>query len=210
QLRALSGNPAVDGILLQLPLPNGLDEFAALLAIDPGKDVDGLHPYNQGLLLRGETTFVPCTPAGSMALIDEARKLLGLPKSLDGLHAVVLGRSILVGKPIAQLLLQRNCTVVQCHSRTRELATECRRADILIAAVGRPKLVRGDWIKHGAIVIDVGINRLDDGSLAGDVTFEEAAVVAGAITPVPKGVGPMTIAMLMKNTVQAAQQGEKL
>ncbi len=205
ELGGLSERNDVDGILLQLPLPKGLDEFAALLSIAPEKDVDGLHPFNQGLLLRGADTFAPCTPKGCIELIKSARSAAGEESSLSGLHAVVLGRSILVGKPVAALLLQENCTVTQCHSRTKDLAAVCRGADILVAAVGRPNFVEGSWIKPGAIVIDVGINRLDNGSLVGDVRYEEAAAVASAITPVPGGVGPMTIAMLMGNTVRAAE-----
>ncbi|MCB0344870.1 MAG: bifunctional 5,10-methylenetetrahydrofolate dehydrogenase/5,10-methenyltetrahydrofolate cyclohydrolase [Bdellovibrionales bacterium] len=205
KLRELSADGSVDGILLQLPLPDGLDEFSALLCIAPEKDVDGLHPYNQGLLLRGADTFAPCTPKGCIELVKSARAALGQNSSLSGLHAVVLGRSILVGKPAAALLLAENCTVTQCHSRTKDLAEVCRGADILVAAVGRPNFVRGDWVKPGSIVIDVGINRLDDGSLAGDVCYDEAQSTAAAITPVPGGVGPMTIAMLMANTVRAAE-----
>lgn len=206
ELRALSGRPDIDGILLQLPLPKGLDEFAALMSIAPEKDVDGLHPFNQGLLMRGQETLVPCTPKGCMELIRVGRELTGHGRDLSGLNAVVLGRSILVGKPAASLLLHANCTVTQCHSRSRDLPDVCAAADVLIAAVGKPKLVGRKWIKPGAVVIDVGINRLEDGSLAGDVDFEEASAIAGAITPVPGGVGPMTIAMLMSNTVLAAER----
>lgn len=205
QLKQLSKNPAVDGILLQLPLPNGLDEFAALCCIEPPLDADGLHPLNQGLLLRGAPAPRSCTPMGCMALIEKACASLGRSTKLAGLHAVVVGRSILVGKPIALLLLEQNCTVTMCHSRTKDLAAEVRRADIVVAAVGQPQMVKGDWIKPGAIVIDVGINRLDDGKLVGDVDFESAKKTSGAITPVPGGVGPLTITMLISNTVDAAE-----
>lgn len=205
-LRKLGAQPDLDGILLQLPLPNGLDEYAALMSIPPDKDVDGLHPLNQGLLLRGTGLLRPCTPLGVMALIDRGRRALGADSDLSGLRAVVVGRSVLVGKPVAAMLLERHCTVVMCHSRTSDLAAECRSADILVAAVGKPELVRGEWIKPGAIVIDVGINRSPDGKLLGDVHFASAQQVAGAITPVPGGVGPMTIVMLLANTVKAAQQ----
>ena len=204
-LRNLSTDTDIDGILLQLPLPAGLDEYQALLAIDSAKDADGLHPENQGKLLRGAPCPRPCTPAGCMELIDHARRELGLPAELKGLRAAVVGRSILVGKPVALMLLERHCTVTQCHSRTVELPAEVRRADIVIAAVGKARMVTADFVKPGAIVIDVGINRLADGSLVGDVDFDSAREVASAITPVPGGVGPMTIAMLLKNTVEAAR-----
>lgn len=204
-LRELNGTPAVDGILLQLPLPKGLNELSALTAIDPSKDADGLHPLNQGLLLRGAPAPKPCTPAGSMLLIDRALAALGRSQDLSGQHAVVIGRSILVGKPMAHLLLDRNCTVTLCHSRTKDLPAECRRADIVVAAVGKAQLVNADYIKKGAIVIDVGINHGSDGKLVGDVDFASVEGVAGAVTPVPGGVGPMTIAMLLSNTVDAAE-----
>lgn len=204
ELRTLSEKPELDGILLQLPLPAGLDEYQALLSIAPDKDVDGLHPFNQGLLLRGADAFRPCTPLGVMHLVDKGRQLLGLDTNLSGCQAVIAGRSILVGKPMGFLLLERHCTVTTCHSRTKDLAAECRKADILVAAVGRDELIKGDWVKPGAVVIDVGINRRDDGSLVGDVAYNEALEVAGAITPVPGGVGPMTIAMLLSNTVDSA------
>jgi methylenetetrahydrofolate dehydrogenase (NADP+)/methenyltetrahydrofolate cyclohydrolase len=194
----LNRDPSIHGILLQLPLPAHLDENIFVLAIDPAKDVDGLHPLNAGRLMAGLPGMVPCTPAGSLMLIREVRK------DLTGLHAVVIGRSILFGKPMAQLLLAENCTVTHCHSKTRDLAEHCRRADILVAAVGRLRMVKGDWIKPGATVIDVGINRMDTGKIAGDVDFESAKDVAGAITPVPGGVGPMTIACLLANTLKAA------
>ena len=205
RVAALNANPAVHGILVQMPLPSHLDETAIVNAIDPNKDVDGLHPVNAGRLSLGEDGLVPCTPQGCMILLDRA----GV--TLEGATAVVIGRSKLVGKPMAQLLLGANATVTMAHSRTRYLADVCRSADILVAAVGQPEMVRGDWIKPGATVIDVGMNRLDasDGDksrLVGDVAFDEAAGVARAITPVPGGVGPMTIACLLSNTVTAASR----
>lgn len=207
QLLRLSEDPAVDGILLQLPLPKGLDEFKALLCIAPEKDVDGLHPVNQGLLMRGAAEgHLPCTPSGAMLLVDQALLQLGLPHDISGKHAVVVGRSILVGKPVALMLLARNCTVEMAHSRTRDLQTVCRRADILVAAVGKPRFLGPESIKPGAIVIDVGINHDTDGKLCGDVDYEPSLAVSGAITPVPGGVGPMTIAMLLANTVTAAER----
>ena len=199
----LNADPRVDGILVQLPLPDHLDAQAVIAALDPAKDVDGLHPLNAGRLASGLPALAPCTPLGSLILLRSARK------NLAGLDAVVLGRSLLVGKPVAQLLLAENCTVTVAHSRTRDLAAACRRADILVAAVGRPEMVRGDWVKPGAIIIDVGINRVEGaegkGRLIGDVAFAEAREVASAITPVPGGVGPMTIACLLHNTLQAAR-----
>jgi methylenetetrahydrofolate dehydrogenase (NADP+)/methenyltetrahydrofolate cyclohydrolase len=197
-IAALNADPAVDGILVQLPLPPQIRPDAVLDAIDPAKDVDGFHPVNAGLLATGRPRLVPCTPRGVMHILAEA----GV--ELAGRRALVLGRSQIVGRPMAQLLLAADCTVTIAHSRTRELPAECRRAEVLIAAVGRPELVRGDWIGPGAIVVDVGINRLADGRLVGDVAFAEAAAVAGAITPVPGGVGPMTIACLLENTLDAA------
>lgn len=194
----LNRDPKIHGILVQLPLPPGLDERAVLEAIDPRKDVDGLHPVNMGRLLAGLPGFVPCTPAGIMELIREAGT------EVRGAECVVVGRSELVGKPVALLLLAAHGTVTICHSRTRDLGAVCRRADILVVAAGRPGLVTAGMIKPGATVIDVGTSRLPDGRLAGDVDFAAASAVAGAITPVPGGVGPMTIAMLMRNTVQAA------
>ncbi len=198
QVAALNADPAVDGILVQLPLPAQLDARAVIAAIDPGKDVDGLHPVNAGRLADGDPGLVPCTPLGVMKLLDAA----GI--GLRGARALVLGRSNLVGRPVAALLLAADATVTVAHSRTRDLAAECRRADVLVAAVGRPEMVRGDWLRPGAVVIDVGINRLADGRLVGDVAFDEAVAVASAITPVPGGVGPMTIACLLENTVAAA------
>ncbi len=197
KLAELNADDSVDGILVQLPLPKHIDTGRIIDAIDPAKDVDGLHPINAGLLAGGKNGLVPCTPLGSMLLLKQA-----LP-SLSGLDAVVIGRSELVGRPVAQLLLQADCTVTIAHSRTRDLPAVVKRADIVIAAVGRPRMVKGDWIKPGATVIDVGINRLPDGKLTGDVDFAEAVEVAGAITPVPGGVGPMTIACLLKNTLTA-------
>ncbi len=198
-VRDLNADPNVDGVLVQLPLPAGLSEQPVLDLIDPGKDVDGLHAVNAGLLSAGRDGLVPCTPMGCMRLIAEA----GVdPK---GLHAVVVGRSNLVGKPVAQLLLHKHATVTIAHSRTRSLEDLCRSADIVVAAVGRAKMIQGDWIKPGAVVIDVGINRLEDGTLVGDVDFEGALPRASAITPVPGGVGPMTIAYLLHNTVRAAE-----
>jgi methylenetetrahydrofolate dehydrogenase (NADP+)/methenyltetrahydrofolate cyclohydrolase len=198
----LNKDPAVHGILVQIPLPDHIDPMSVVRAIDPAKDVDGLHPMNAGLLSHGLPSLVPCTPQGCLMLLKDA---LG---DLNGMDAVVIGRSILVGKPIARLLTNENCTVTTAHSRTKDLAGKCRAADIVIAAAGQPHLIRGDWIKPGACVIDVGIHRIDDGGekpkIIGDVCFEEAVAHAGAITPVPGGVGPMTIACLLRNTVQAA------
>ena len=199
----LNDDEAVDAILVQLPLPAGIDDKAVIEAIDPAKDVDGFHPVNAGRLAIGEDGLVPCTPLGCLMLLKDR---LG---DLSGLEAVVIGRSNIVGKPMAQLLLAENCTVTLAHSRTRELHSVVRRADIVVAAVGRPEMVRGDWLKPGATVIDVGINRVAGGEsgkdrLVGDVDYASAAEVAGAITPVPGGVGPMTIAVLLRNTLVAA------
>jgi methylenetetrahydrofolate dehydrogenase (NADP+) / methenyltetrahydrofolate cyclohydrolase len=204
----LNADPAIHGILVQLPLPKQIDASKVLMAVDPDKDVDGFHPINVGRLTSGalDQALVPCTPAGSVILAKHA-----LGEDLSGLEAVIVGRSNIVGKPVAQLLLAENCTVTICHSRTRDLPAVCRRGDILVAAVGRPEMVKADWVKPGACVIDVGINRVPapekgEGKtrLVGDVDFAGASHVAGAITPVPGGVGPMTIAMLMANTVIAA------
>jgi methylenetetrahydrofolate dehydrogenase (NADP+) / methenyltetrahydrofolate cyclohydrolase len=201
-VRALNADPTVHGILVQLPLPKGLDSGAIVRAIDPRKDVDGLHPENVAALVVGAPGLVPCTPAGCIELLDRT----GI--ALEGRRVVVLGRSMLVGKPVALLALARHATVTIGHSRTRDLPDLVRQAEILIAAVGQPELVRGEWIAPGATVIDVGINRIGDGAggsrLVGDVAFEEARARAGAITPVPGGVGPMTIAMLLRNTALAA------
>jgi len=200
----LNNDPEVDGILVQLPLPQGLNEQAIIAAISPDKDVDGFHVINAGRLAVGQQGFVPCTPLGCIMLLKDQ---LG---DLSGLEAVVIGRSNIVGKPMAQLLLDANATVTIAHSRTKDLAAVVRRADIVVAAVGRAEMVRGNWIKPGATVIDVGINRLppedgkEKGRLVGDVAYDEAAAVAGAITPVPGGVGPMTIAVLLRNTLVAA------
>ena len=203
-VRALNADPAVHGILVQLPLPAPIDAQAVLATIDPAKDVDGFHVVNAGRLAVGLDALVPCTPLGCVMLLKDT---LG---SLAGLEAVVVGRSNIVGKPLAQLLLREDCTVTIAHSRTRDLPGVCRRADILIGAVGRPEMIRGDWIKPGATVIDVGINRVAgaDGKnrLVGDVAFNEAQGIAGAITPVPGGVGPMTIACLLANTLTAARR----
>ena len=197
---ALNKDDAIHGILLQLPLPAHLDENKMVLAISPDKDVDGLHPLNAGRLMAGLPGMVPCTPQGSLILIKDVQQ------DLTGLHAVVIGRSLLFGKPMAQLLLAENCTVTHCHSKTRDLPALCRQADILVAAVGRAGMVKGDWIKPGATVIDVGINRIAEKKVVGDVAYDEALAVAGAITPVPGGVGPMTIACLLGNTLKAAQR----
>ncbi len=206
-VRKLNADPKVNGILVQLPLPKGLDEEKVLNTISIEKDVDGFHPLNIGRLAQKgrESLFVPCTPDGVIYLLDSAGA------KLEGANAVVLGRSNIVGMPVALLLVKRNATVTICHSRTKDLPAVCRRADILIAAVGRPEMVRKDWVKPGAVVIDVGVNRVDDATrergyrLVGDVAFDEVKEVAGAITPVPGGVGPMTIAMLLRNTVRAAK-----
>ena len=198
----LNGDDAVDGILVQLPLPPQIDADKVLRAIDPAKDVDGFHPINVGLVATGTGGIVPCTPFGSMILLKSVRA------DLSGLNAVIVGRSNIVGKPMCQLLLKENCTVTVAHSKSRDLPALVRTADILVAAVGRPAMIRGDWIKPGAVVIDVGINRVADGAgktrLVGDVAFAEALDIAGAITPVPGGVGPMTIACLLRNSVDAA------
>jgi methylenetetrahydrofolate dehydrogenase (NADP+)/methenyltetrahydrofolate cyclohydrolase len=197
KIAELNAEDGVDGILVQLPLPKHIDTGRIIDAIDPAKDVDGLHPINAGRLAGGKDGLVPCTPLGCMLLLKQT-----LP-SLAGLEAVVVGRSELVGRPVAQLLLQADCTVTIAHSRTRALPAVVKRADIVVAAVGRPRMIKGDWIKPGATVIDVGINRLPDGKLCGDVDYAEAIEIAGAITPVPGGVGPMTIACLLRNTLTA-------
>jgi methylenetetrahydrofolate dehydrogenase (NADP+)/methenyltetrahydrofolate cyclohydrolase len=198
-IRSLNADERVHGILLQLPLPGQLDQDALISLIDPAKDVDGLTPVNAGLLLQDRDGLVPCTPQGVMELLREAGA------ELEGAHAVVLGRSILMGKPMAQLLLAANATVTHCHSRTRDLPAVCRAADLLVAAVGSPRLVTADMVRECAIVIDVGTSRVD-GQLVGDVDFDSVREVAGAITPVPGGVGPMTRAMLLSNTVEAARR----
>ena len=204
-LADLNADPAVHGILVQLPLPAQIDETRVIEAIDPAKDVDGFHPVNVGRVATGAGGVAPCTPLGCVILAKSVQP------DLSGAEAVIVGRSNIVGKPLAQLLLKENCTVTIAHSRTRDLPSVTRRADLLLAAVGRAEMVRGDWIKPGATVIDVGINRIERGPgeekdrLVGDVAFEEAREVAGAITPVPGGVGPMTIACLLANTVNAAR-----
>ena len=208
RIRALNDDPAVHGILVQLPLPAQIREAAVIDALDPSKDVDGFHVVNAGRLATGAAGFEPCTPRGCMRLLGE------YAGDLAGRSALVVGRSNIVGKPMAQLLLRANCTVTIAHSRTRDLAVECRRAEILVAAAGRPRMIPGDWIRPGAIVLDVGINRVREETpggtverLVGDVDFESALHVAGAITPVPGGVGPMTIACLLENTLAAAGAG---
>ena len=199
-LRSLNADPTIHGILLQLPLPDGLDADAALEAIAPEKDADGLHPTNLGRLLAGAPTTLPCTPAGCLEILDH------YGAALQGAEAVVVGRSRLVGKPLAQLLLARHATVTMCHTRTRDLGAHTRRADVLCVAAGRPRTITGDMVKPGAWVIDVGINRLESGQLVGDVDFESVSARAHAITPVPGGVGRMTVAMLMHNTLAAAER----
>jgi methylenetetrahydrofolate dehydrogenase (NADP+)/methenyltetrahydrofolate cyclohydrolase len=196
----LNADPQVDGILVQMPLPKQIDPDAILRVLDPAKDVDGLTATSLGYLAQGKPVFVPCTPKGCMRLLRE------IDVDPAGLRAVVLGRSLLVGKPISLLLQNANATVTMCHSRTRELADEVRRADIVVAAIGKPEMVRGDWIRDGAVVLDVGINRMPDGKLVGDVEYAAAAQRARAITPVPGGIGPMTIACLLENTVEAAKR----
>ena len=201
-VRKLNADPAVNGILVQMPLPKHMDSNKVLELIDPLKDVDGFHPMNVGRLSIGERALAPCTPVGSVILARSFKD------DLSGLNAVVVGRSNIVGKPMAQLLLRENCTVTIAHSRTKDLPGVVRSADLVVAAIGKPEFVKGDWIKPGAIVIDVGINRVlkedGKGKIVGDVEYAAAAQVAGAITPVPGGVGPMTIACLLKNTVEAA------
>jgi len=197
-IRKLNADPETDGILVQLPLPKQIDESAVLDAIDPRKDADGFHPVNVGALWLGKPAPRPCTPAGVMRLLDEAKVD---PK---GKRALVIGRSHIVGKPMAAMLLERHATVTVAHSRTQDLAAEVARADILVAAIGKAEIVKGEWVKPGAVVIDVGMNRKADGKLCGDVEYAEAAKRAGAITPVPGGVGPMTIAMLLVNTLELA------
>ncbi|WP_374658180.1 bifunctional methylenetetrahydrofolate dehydrogenase/methenyltetrahydrofolate cyclohydrolase FolD [Phenylobacterium sp.] len=209
-VRQLNEDPKIHGILVQLPLPKGLDEKAVIETIDPAKDVDGLHVVNAGRLAQGLPALIPCTPLGCMIMLRQT------PGDLSGKRAVVVGRSVLVGKPVAQLLLAADCTVTIAHSRTKDLPAVCREADILVAAVGRPQMIKADWIKPGATVIDVGINRVPFSDpvkaaqgktkLVGDVAYKEALAVAGAITPVPGGVGLMTVACLLQNTVTAAKR----
>ncbi len=199
-IEELNNDPSVHGILVQLPLPPHIDEHSVIEAISPEKDVDGFHPFNVGRLVVGRPAFRPCTPAGIMRLLDST----GI--DLTGKEAVVVGRSNIVGKPVAFMLLERNSTVTICHSRTEDLPEKIARADVLIGAVGRPEMIKGEWIKPGAVVVDVGINRVPERGLVGDVEFESAARRASWITPVPGGVGPMTIAMLLRNTVEAAKR----
>jgi len=200
RIEALNADPTVDGILVQFPLPPHIDVAAIVEAVDPAKDVDGFHPINVGRLASGRMGLVPCTPLGVMRLLAHANV------TVSGARALVLGRSAVVGRPLVGLLLAANATVTVAHSHTKDLVGECRRAEILLAAIGRAEQVRGDWIRPGATVIDIGINRLPDGRLVGDVAFDECAAVAGAITPVPGGVGPMTIACLLENTLVAAER----
>ena len=201
KIKELNNDNKVSGILVQLPLPKHIDKKKVIATIDPSKDVDGLHPTNVGNLSSGYDSSIPCTPLGCYLLIKN------IEKNLSGKHAVVIGRSNLNGKPMTQLLLKENCTVTITHSKTKDLKAECNRADIIIAAVGRPKLVKGDWVKKDAIVIDVGINKTDSG-LVGDVDFDEVSKVAKAITPVPGGVGPMTIACLLNNTIECFKKAQ--
>jgi methylenetetrahydrofolate dehydrogenase (NADP+)/methenyltetrahydrofolate cyclohydrolase len=198
-VRRLNDDPSVDGILVQLPLPAAISARAVIESIDPAKDVDGFHPLNVGRLQDNLPVLTPCTPRGVMKLLAQSGA------KLEGARAIVLGRSAIVGRPVATLLLAQNATVTIAHSRTNDLPAECRRADIVVAAVGRPEMVRADWITPGATVIDVGINRLPDGRLVGDVAYDECLPHAGAITPVPGGVGPLTIACLLENTLLAAE-----
>ena len=201
KIRELNNDKKVSGILVQLPLPKHIDKRKVIETILPSKDVDGFHPMNVGNLSSGYDSSIPCTPLGCYLLLKKVEK------NLNGMHAVMIGRSNLNGKPMTQLLLKENCTVTIAHSKTKDLKAECSRADIIIAAVGRPKLVKGDWVKKGAIVIDVGINKTDSG-LVGDVDFDEVSKVAKAITPVPGGVGPMTIACLLNNTVECFKKAQ--
>jgi len=201
KIKELNEDKKISGILVQLPLPKHIDKRKVIETIFPGKDVDGFHPMNVGNLSSGYDSSIPCTPLGCYLLLKK------FEKNLNGKHAVVIGRSNLNGKPMTQLLLKENCTVTITHSKTKDLKAECNRADIIIAAVGRPKLVKGDWVKKGAIVIDVGINKTDSG-IVGDVDFDEVSKVAKAITPVPGGVGPMTIACLLSNTVECFKKAQ--
>ena len=198
-----NGSRIPNGILVQLPLPKNINVDEVMTAVPHTMDVDGLLPLSQGLMFQGQDTFLPCTPHGVLKLIDKANILLGQGDSIAGKKAVVLGRSLIVGKPAGMLLLKKNCTVTYCHSFTKNLQEECRQADILIAAIGRPRMVTADYVKPGAIVIDVGINRNENGRIVGDVDYDSVSQIAGAITPVPGGVGPMTIAMLLSNVVKA-------
>lgn len=203
-VKRLDDDPAVDGILVQLPIPDGIDEGPILEAVDPAKDVDGFHAVNVGSLWSGQPALVPCTPRGCMRLLAEG------DVELEGARAIVVGRSNIVGKPMAALLLGANATVTLAHSRTKDLRARCRESDVIVAAVGRAKMIKADWVKPGAAVLDVGMNRDENGKLCGDVDFAEVEPVAGVITPVPGGVGPMTIAMLLENTLTAARAREGL
>lgn len=203
-IREQNADPNVDGILIQLPLPEHLNEEEAIMAIDPSKDVDGLHPINAGNLLTGRPGFIPCTPKGVMAMLES----IGLD-DLSGYNAVVCGRSNLVGKPISLLLQNKNATVTTVHSKTKDMKLITSQADILIAAVGKAKMIKADWVKEGAVVIDVGINRNEEGKLVGDVDFDEVSKKVSAISPVPKGVGPMTVCMLLSNTIEAYKYHER-
>jgi methylenetetrahydrofolate dehydrogenase (NADP+)/methenyltetrahydrofolate cyclohydrolase len=198
-IKSLNSDPKINGILVQLPLPDQINTNLVLETIVPEKDVDGFHPYNVGKLVAGLPTFVACTPYGVIKLLEHSKV------HMTGKEAVIIGRSNIVGKPVAMLLMQENATVTICHSKTKDLPAVCRRADILIAAIGRPKMVTKEYIKKGAVVIDVGVNRLPDGSLCGDVDFDDVKDITSKITPVPGGVGPMTITMLMLNTVKSAK-----
>ena len=202
-INQLNADPNIHGILVQLPLPSQIDSQTVLNAVSPEKDADGFHPYNIGRLVEGSPLFVPCTPKGVVRMIESTGQ------AIEGKRAVVLGRSNIVGKPVAMLLMHRHATVTICHSRTKDLPGMCREADILVAAIGKAQFVKADMVKPGAVVIDVGINRLDDGRLVGDVDFEQVKDRAGWLSPVPGGVGPMTIAMLLANTVEAAQRAAK-
>ena len=202
-INQLNADPNIHGILVQLPLPSQIDSQTVLNAVSPEKDADGFHPYNIGRLVEGSPLFVPCTPKGVVRMIESTGQ------AIEGKRAVVLGRSNIVGKPVAMLLMHRHATVTICHSRTKDLPGMCREADILVAAIGKAQFVKADMVKLGAVVIDVGINRLDDGRLVGDVDFEQVKDRAGWLSPVPGGVGPMTIAMLLANTVEAAQRAAK-
>lgn len=204
KIEELNHDDTVDGILVQLPLPKHIDEKKVLFSIDPNKDVDGFHPFNVGKMLINEKTYLPCTPKGIIRILET----IGYD-DLSGKRAIVIGRSNIVGKPIAQLLLNKNATVTIAHSRTKDIEKVCAEADIVIAAVGQPRLVKKDWLKPGAVVIDVGVNRGADNKLCGDVDFDDCLEVVKHITPVPKGVGPMTIAMLLENTLESYQNREK-
>lgn len=202
-IESLNSNPNVHGILIQLPLPKQINTDRVLNAVSPAKDVDGLHPYNVGRLTMGTPQFVPCTPAGVIAMLDEHKI------QIEGQRAVIVGRSNLVGRPLSLLLMHRHATITVCHSRTKEIGAICREGDILVAAMGKPKFITAEMVKEGAVVVDVGINRLETGQLVGDVDFEPVSKKAGWITPVPGGVGPMTVVMLMYNTLQSAKKSVK-